>query len=190
MPRHLILLYTADFYSLTESLQQEVYREYYMLVYPMVYAIIRDHGAAEDIIQDAFMRAIERAKQIEEPEKLAGWLKTLTKNFAISFLRKWSRQRDELLSDDVFLYKEVSSNEIGLSVEKEVEIKMMKEAISRYLDQLKPEYRQIMEMRWIYNLSYKEMADVLGLTEGSIRQKLFRAREAVKNKLKEEWGNR
>lgn len=190
MPSHLILLYDADFYSLSESLQREVYREFYTLVYPLVFAMVRDHGAAEDIIQDAFLRAIDKAAQVEEPEKFESWLKTLTKNYTLSFLRKWSRQRDELLSDDVFLYKEFSMSGEALPVDKEVELTMMKEAIARYLDRLKPEYRQIVEMRWIHNLSYKEMADALQVTEGSIRQKLFRAREAIKNKLKEEWGNR
>lgn len=190
MPSHLILLYDADFYSLSESLQREVYREFYTLVYPLVFAMVRDHGAAEDIIQDAFLRAIDKAAQVEEPEKFESWLKTLTKNYTLSSLRKWSRQRDELLSDDVFLYKEFSMSGEALPVDKEVELTMMKEAIARYLDRLKPEYRQIVEMRWIHNLSYKEMADALQVTEGSIRQKLFRAREAIKNKLKEEWGNR
>lgn len=190
MSKHLILLYTADFYSLSEPLQKEVYREFYSLVYPLVYVIVRDHGAAEDIIQDAFMRAVAKVSQVEQVDKLESWLKTLAKNVSLSFLKKWKRQREELGSEDVFINSTTSWGGTELPTEQEVEGKMMKEAITSYMNQLKPEYRNILEMRWLYNLSYKEMADILNTSEGSIRQKLFRAREAIKRKLMEEWGIR
>lgn len=190
MSKHLILLYTDDFYSLSEPLQKEVYREFYSLVYPLVYVIVKDHGACEDIIQDAFLRAVAKIHQIEQAEKLESWLKTLAKNVALSFLKKWKRQRDELGSEDVFINSTASWGGNELPTEQEVEGKMMKEAITSYMNQLKPEYRNILEMRWLHNFSYKEMAEILNTSEGSVRQKLFRAREAVKRRLMEEWGVR
>ncbi|WP_010271133.1 RNA polymerase sigma factor [Paenibacillus senegalensis] len=190
MSKHLILLYTDDFYSLSEPLQKEVYREFYSLVYPLVYVIVKDHGACEDIIQDAFLRAVTKIHQIEQVEKLESWLKTLAKNVALSFLKKWKRQRDELGSEDVFINSTASWGGYGLPTEQEVEGKLMKEAITSYMNQLKPEYRNILEMRWLHNFSYKEMAEILNTSEGSVRQKLFRAREAIKRRLMEEWGVR
>lgn len=188
MSKHLILLYTNDFYSLSEPLQKEVYREFYSLVYPLVYVIVKDHGATEEIIQDAFLRAITKINQIEQVEKLESWLKTLTKNVALSFLKKWKRQRDELGSEDVFINSSASLGSSELPTEQEVEGKLMKEAITEYMAHLKPEYRKILEMRWIHNFSYKEIAEIVDTTEGSVRQKLFRAREAIKRKLTEDWG--
>lgn len=188
MSKYLILLCTNDFYSLSEPLQKEVYREFYSLVYPMVYVIVKDHGASEEIIQDAFLRAVTKIDQIEQAEKLESWLRTLTKNIALSFLKKWRRQRDELSSEDVFINRSATWKGGELPTEQEVEGKMMKEAITEYMAHLKPEYRKILGMRWIHNFSYKEIAEFLDTTEGSVRQKLFRAREAIKRKLMEDWG--
>jgi RNA polymerase sigma-70 factor (ECF subfamily) len=190
MSNHLTLLFTADFYSLPHTLQQKVYHDYYRLVYPLVFFILKDHGATEDIIQESFMRSIQKSAQLQDLEKLESWLKTLARNVTLNSLRKFSRSRDELESEDVFPNGEVSCAGHSISVMEEVEVKMMREALSAYLDQLKPEYRQIIEMRWIHNLSYKEMAAIMNVSEGIIRQKLFRAREAVKKRFQMEWGIR
>ncbi|MNF09359.1 RNA polymerase sigma factor [compost metagenome] len=68
-----------------------------------------------------------------------------------------------------------------------MEVNLLKEDIRKYLSLLKPEYRQLIEMRWYSNLSYREMAAALGTTENVVRQKLYRARETVRDKLKENW---
>ena len=65
----------------------------------------------------------------------------------------------------------------------------MREAIITYINQLSPSYRQIIAMKWIHNLSYKDMANELGVTEGVVRQRLFRARDVIKQRLLEEWGS-
>ncbi|GIP41261.1 RNA polymerase sigma factor [Paenibacillus sp. J31TS4] len=189
MPKHLILILTNDFPSLPEALQQEVYREYYRLVYPVVFFIIKDHAAVEDIIQDSFLRAITKASQVADMEKLEGWLKTIARNSALNYVKKWKRNRDELDFDAVFVYTEASHSGT-VPLEQEVEAKLLKEAVVQYVDRLKPEYRQLLEMRWIHQLSYREMAEAMSMTEGMVRQKLYRAREAVKQKLQEDWGIR
>lgn len=191
MPSHLNYLFTSDFYSLPHDLQHKVFDEFYRLVYPMVYYTIKDHGAAEDIIQESFMRAIQKSDQLQELDKLEGWLKTLTRNVMLNFLKKFTRSRDELDFQDVFPNREVAcASASSLPVEQEVEVKLMREAMCRYLDELKSEYRQVIEMRWVHHLSYKEIAELLNTSEGTVRQKLFRAREAVKHRFHEEWGTR
>lgn len=188
MSKHLVLLFTSNFHQLPAALQQNVYTDFYQLVYPMVYFMLKDHGSTEDIIQESFMRAIEKSSQLQELDKLEGWIKTLVRNVTLNSLRKFSRNRDELETDDVFPNREVSCAAASVSVDQEVELKLMTEAISSLLNQLKPEYRQMIEMRWQHNLSYKEMAAILGVSEGTVRQKLFRAREAIRRKFHDEWG--
>jgi RNA polymerase sigma-70 factor (ECF subfamily) len=65
---------------------------------------------------------------------------------------------------------------------------MLEEAIAQYMDQLKPDYKQVLELRWIHRLSYRDMADAMHASEGVVRQKLFRAREAIKERLQSDWG--
>ncbi|MNI06932.1 ECF RNA polymerase sigma factor SigW [compost metagenome] len=190
MSKVLILLFTKDFYMLDKGLQEQVYQEFYLLTYPMIYFILRDHAGVEDIIQESFMRAVRKAPTLKEMDKYEGWLKKLTRNMTLNHLRKHRRYRDELESESVFVQTEaVPTAEKLVPLEKEVELKLMREAIVQYINQLNPSYRQIIAMKWIHNLSYKDMASELGVTEGVVRQRLFRARESIRQKLMEEWGS-
>jgi RNA polymerase sigma-70 factor, ECF subfamily len=93
-------------------------------------------------------------------------------------------------AEGVFILKESApAVQKTIPLEKEVELKIMREAIIAYINELSPAYRQIIAMKWIHNLSYKDMATELGVTEGVIRQRLYRARDAIRHKLLEEWGN-
>ena len=65
---------------------------------------------------------------------------------------------------------------------------MMQESIEFYLEQLKPEYRVLIELRWKEGLSYREMAELLDTSEEIVKQRLFRARGSIKKQLHKEWG--
>lgn len=188
MSKHLTLLFTADFFELPPTLQREVYIEFYKLTYPLVYFILKDHQLAEDVIQESFLRVLDKSKQLDDIKKMESWIKTLSRNVAINFFRKLKKARNELGADDVFIYRMLSENGRQLSPDEEVEANLIRESIESYIHDLKPEYRQLIEMRWIGQLSYKEMAATLGIPENGVKQKLYRAREAIRAKLKEEWG--
>jgi RNA polymerase sigma-70 factor (ECF subfamily) len=189
MSKYLMQLFTNDFYTLDKDLQERVYQEYYLLVYPTIYFILRDHAGVEDIIQESFLRAVRKAPTLKEKDKYEAWLKKLTRNVTLNHLRKFKRNRDELDAESVFIINEAAPTaEKSVTLEKEVELKLMREAIIQYINQLSPSYRQIIAMKWIHNLSYKDMASELGVTEGVIRQRLYRARESIRQKLLEEWG--
>jgi len=187
MSRYLILLVANDFRELSHDVQLEVYKDFYCLVYPMVQFIIKDHGQSEDIIQMAFMRVLEKCIQVDEWDKLDGWLKTLTRNVALNYFRKIKRDRHELDDANVLDGTEDSVTTHADAIEDEVEIKLMEEAVAEYISQLKSDYRQVFEMRWLQNLSYKEIAAALNMPERIVKQRLYRARESIKKKLKEEW---
>lgn len=190
MSKYLIELFIHDFYTLDKGLQEQVYQEYYMLVYPTIYFILREHAGVEDIIQESFLRTVRKAPMLKDKDKYESWIKKLTRNVTLNHLRKHKRNRDELEVEGVFIIKESApASEKAIPLEKEVELKIMREAIVEYINQLSPSYRQIIAMKWIHNLSYKEMANELGVTEGVIRQRLYRARDAVRQKLLEEWGS-
>jgi len=188
MPRHLILLFATDYHTLSDEQQQEVYKDFYVLMYPMVYFIVKDHGATEDIMQEAFMRSISKSNQLQDWDKMDGWLRKLTRNVTLNFLHKIKRNRDELEKDELIWEREIGvTSNIYTPLEQEVELKFMEESIIHYLADLKPEYRQIFEMRWLHYMSYKEMATELSVSESIIKQRLFRAREAIKHKIDGDW---
>jgi RNA polymerase sigma-70 factor, ECF subfamily len=188
MSKYLSLLFTKDFNALPPNVQQEVYREYYKMVYPIIYYIVKDYQATEDIIHEAFLRTIDKSQQLNHIGSVDSWLKMVARNVSLNFLRKLKRNRNELDNDSVFTNKEPPEHLIYSVLEEEVEAKVLREDIVKYMNMLKPEYRQMIEMRWGSNHSYKEIAEAMGTTESIVRQKLYRARESVKQKLHEEWG--
>ncbi|NOU97109.1 sigma-70 family RNA polymerase sigma factor [Paenibacillus sp. LMG 31456] len=188
MSKSILVLLTSDIRSLDPMLQEQVYEQFYRLVYPKIMYLVKDHPAAEDIIQDTFINLIRKSPHNVDEGRMIAWLRTVAYNATISYLRKNNKKRNELLSDDVYIENAVSFMSSGIpSIEAEVEAKLMKEAIVHYIHQLKPIYRQVIHMRWVEQLSYKEMAERLDVSEEKIRQTLFRSREAIKRKLQDDW---
>lgn len=190
MSNSLTLLFTHDFMKLDHEVQERIYHDFYLLVYRSVFFILRDHAATEDIIQEAFLRAIAKAPMLDEQEKHESWLKKLTRNVTLNHLRKLKRNREELSDNSQYVVRETAAalDQVPGRLEKEVELKFLRDSIIRYVNDLIPSYRQILAMKWIYNMSYKEMADELELSEGAVRQRLYRAREAIRKRLEQEWG--
>ena len=188
MSNELFLMFTTEFYGLDSVTQERIFREFHTLVYPKIYFVLRDHASTEDIIQESFLRAIKKAPLLKEKEKYERWLKKLTRNVTLNHLHKFKRNREELDVEMVFVHAEAAvSSEKAVTLEKEVELKLMKEAIMQYIAQLNPSYRQILAMKWLHHLSSKDMAAELGVTEGVVRQRLHRAREAIRQKLLNDW---
>lgn len=147
MANRLQLLLASDFHNLGSALQEEVYYEYYNMVHGLIVYIIKERAAAEDIIQEAFIKIIKNKPIFEDEVKLKAWLKVVTRNTAINYLRKNKNNRNQLDTDSVFIDME-TMNQTAASVESMVETQMMEESIEYYLGQLKPEYRVLVELRW------------------------------------------
>lgn len=88
MANRLQLLLASDFHNLGSALQEEVYYEYYNMVHGLIVYIIKERAAAEDIIQEAFIKIIKNKPIFEDEVKLKAWLKVVTRNTAINYLRK------------------------------------------------------------------------------------------------------
>ncbi|AJS58420.1 RNA polymerase sigma factor [Paenibacillus sp. IHBB 10380] len=187
MSNTLQLLVTANFNILSQSIQQKVYYEYYEYVYGLVYCIVKDRSSTEDIIQESFIKIIENKPKFENEVKLRAWLKVVTRNTCMNYLRKNKKhlQNQITLSSDSICLEELSVSPI--SVEHIVETKMMEDSIIRYINTLKPESKAIIEYRWKYGLSYKEMSVLLNTREEIIKQRLFRIRERIKKLLCTDW---
>ncbi|MBP1994320.1 RNA polymerase sigma-70 factor (ECF subfamily) [Paenibacillus eucommiae] len=143
--------------------------------------MVKDHAATEDIIQDSFIKVLKKTPECEDLTKLKAWIRVVAKNTTYNYLRKNKKNHNHLDIESVFINENfIISSE---SVESIVEAKIMADDITRYLDHVKKEYRILIELRWKKGLSYKEIAEELDITEEIVKQKLYRAREAVKKKM-------
>lgn len=187
MPERLEWLLGAEFQNLSDPIQEDVYYGFYDLVYGTIYYLVKDHQAAEDIIQDAFLKVVTKKPEFESVSGMKAWLKTVARNTTINYFRKNKKFRNHVDVESVYMDIE-PINLLVPSVEQTVETKMMEEAILAYLNGLKPEYRQLIELRWKQGLSYREIGERMKLCENIVRQRLFRTREGIKKMLYREWG--
>jgi len=187
MPSKLLLFLDNDYTSLHPELQEEVYREFYRLFYGGIIYIVKEHAATEDVIQESFLKVIQHVPKFDSVGRLMGWIRVVVRNSSINYLRKNKKTRNEVDVESVFINDNVKFATRSENIEKEVELKLMTEDISKYLDDLKPEYRALIELRWKFDMSYNEIADQLDTTEQKVKYKLYRAREAIKKRLQKEW---
>lgn len=187
MPERLEWLLGAEFQNLSDPIQEDVYYGFYDLVYGTIYYLVKDHQAAEDIIQEAFLKVVTKKPEFESVSGMKAWLKTVARNTTINYFRKNKKFRNHVDVESVYMDIE-PINLLVPSVEQTVETKMMEEAILAYLNGLKPEYRQLIELRWKQGLSYREIGERMKLCENIVRQRLFRTREGIKKMLYREWG--
>lgn len=178
----------SDFGALNLAIQKEIYQEFYKLVYSSIMYTVRDHASTEDIIQEAFLKVVNRIPTFDNDSRLKAWIKVVVKNTLYDFIRKNKKNRNEVDTESVYIYDNVNYSTGQNTPEHEIELKMMSEAIKKCLHDLKPEYQVIIELRWKRELSYKEIANALESSEEKVKSKLHRAREAIKKKFASEWG--
>ena len=157
----------------------EIVNKYQVSVLSMVNRMIRNRQDAEDITQEVFLRAYRFLPQFDLTQKFSGWLFTIAKNLCFDFLRK---KRIETISLDE-KKKEVTDQKPlpnGIYTQKTKEQK-----IESAVSSLPEIYKIPFLLRHTENYSYEEIAKILELPLGTVKRRLFRAREILKEQLKE-----
>ena len=157
---------------------QELMDKHYLDVYLEIYTRIRDEQLSKDLAQEVMTKAFAQLDRYEPVFAFGTWLKRVTINHTIDFLRKKRLQTTSI--DESFDY---DSGEVKIQVEatdltpEERLQKTERAAIVReYVGKLKYVYRNLIEMRYFEELSYEEMADALGIPLGTVKARLHRAK--------------
>lgn len=146
----------------------------------VAFSILGDFHLAADVSQDAFIKAFRSISTLKEASKFKSWLYGIVRTTAIDRLRarKMSTVSLDLVGEQEGDHSgNLSSRE---KLEKEETRKIVMEAVNG----LPENYREVIILKHFENMSYKEMAEALGLTESSVESRLFRARKTLRKKLK------
>ncbi|PXW86021.1 RNA polymerase sigma-70 factor (ECF subfamily) [Streptohalobacillus salinus] len=184
MKTKIFLLTNTDFSSLDKSVQEEVYRDFYKLVYGVSIQMIHDHSVAEDIVQEAFIKTIYHSPNIENEQQLIGWIRVVTRNLTLNLIRKNKKMRNQ---DDIESVINSNINKQKDPTQAKVELRMLEDNITESMSEINSEYLNILESKWIHGKSNKEIAEEQNSTEGAVKQKIHRARKALKKKMTK-WG--
>ncbi|MBG9737875.1 RNA polymerase sigma factor [Paenibacillus alvei] len=172
-----------NFSQLSNQIQAQIYNEYCHSYYHFVYSMIRNHHSTEDILQEAFLRLITKKLSHVNDDKLYGWIFTLTRNVAINYIRK---QKKHGIATNM---KELQMDTLHPQMISEWDYLKRFEVmtVQQYMNDLAPQLRTIMYLRFMKQLSYKEISAALHITEGAVRQNLYRGRKIIKERYLQEF---
>ena len=158
-------------------------------IYNLCLRLVGNPEDAAELTQEAFLNAWRGLGRFQGESSFSTWLYRLASNVCIDFLRREKRRRS--LSMTVSLDDEEGERQAELpdrryAPEEALERSEARRAVAEGLERLTPEHRQVLVMREIHGLSYAEIAQVLGLEEGTVKSRIARARGALRKVLTEE----
>lgn len=156
----------------------EIYDRYRMQIYRTALAITHDPDAAEDILQECFLRVHHYANRINVDLPLAPWLYRVTVNLSYT----WSkRNRRYWTSIETFIDRLISPSKHA--PEPSAERAELRDKIQRAIDGLPFNQRVVVVLHYLNGLNLKEIADVLEVPVGTVKSRLFHARAILKERL-------
>jgi RNA polymerase sigma factor (sigma-70 family) len=170
----------------SHSAFEELWARHSNTAFKLVYRIVGNRDDAEDILQDAWMKAFVHLKDFDGRSKFSTWLTRIAINSALMVLRK-KRSRPETSLDwngdgETWQQWEVPDNSLNIEdlyLKREAEFKL-KEAI----DRLRPPLRSVMEIQRLHYRSNKELADAAGISVAAVKSRLLRARAQLRSSLR------
>lgn len=162
---------------------ENLYHQHFNRIYRTAYLITGDHQMAEDATQEAFLKAFVKLDSLREIEKFGSWVAVIASNYAIDLLRKKKRM---VLSDKISQHADENP---GISPQESWEKAELSQEVREALFLLEPEEREILVLKYFNELSIKEISTITDTPTGTIKSRLFRARQKVKNLLQPEKNN-
>ncbi len=143
---------------------------------------VRDDAAAEDLVQETYLRAIRAWESFElESYGIRPWLVRILHNVCLSRFQRERRQPDAL-EDEQLVFSAVATN---LPSPFENSLDGMDEQLKRAMTALSPEYQVVLLLWAVDELSYKEIAEAVGIPIGTVMSRLYRARNLLSEQLRD-----
>ena len=171
-------IYNRFLNSDEEKYFKELYVHHYSNVYKMVKGIVADGVVAKDIVDETWLKVLEKkSKLLDDYDSFCGYLFTIAKNEACQYLRKskWIDRNESDLINNQPDRSQIKSNDEELIFENED----LKKVVRQFLMKLKSNYQDIVLKYYISDMSTKEIAKELHLTDGNVRVQLHRARKKL-----------
>lgn len=166
-----------------ESGFEELVRRYQRPIAAYVYRMVGDYDAALDLTQEVFIKVYNSLGRYRSEYKFSTWIYKIAHNAAIDHLRRHTARAQTLSNSDVAERQEVVLESRRLTPEQESERNERCLEIETVVQLLPHAYRELIVLRHSHDLSYDEIAEVTGLPLGTVKNRLFRAREAMREQL-------
>ncbi|MGR3766527.1 RNA polymerase sigma factor SigW [Rossellomorea sp. NS-SX7] len=155
-------------------------------VFQICYRMLGNRHEAEDIAQEAFIRAYVNIETFNQKRKFSTWLFRIATNLCIDRIRK--KKPDYYLdaevagTDGLTMYSQVAAD-VQLP-EDEVENMELQETIQKEISKLPEKYRSVIVLKYIEELPLQEISEILDMPLGTVKTRVHRGREALRKQLK------
>ena len=157
-----------------------IYEKYYWRVFRMAYGMTGNHGSAEDLTQEIFMRAYQRLKEFRGQSAFSTWLYRVAVNHSLNYRRKHQVETREESPSESDPQPTVDGSTMA---DTGVMRQQMTVQVHRALLALKPKLRMIVILKDIEGLSYEEIAQRTNCSTGTVASRLNRSRKLLARKL-------
>jgi RNA polymerase sigma-70 factor (ECF subfamily) len=161
-----------------EAAFEQIVRLHQRRVYGVALRIVRAHDVADDVAQEAFLRAWRSLERFELGRPFGPWVCRIAANLAVNHVRS-PRAREQGLPETHSLTPAREPGPLGQLLDAEGA-----SVLERALDELPPEQRAVLVLRAVEELSYAEIAESLGISPGTVMSRLFRARDRLAQALR------
>jgi len=152
---------------------------YQKLVYNFIYHLAPHWRDVDDLTQEVFLRVYKSIWMLKEAKQFKSWLHRIVVNLYLDEIRK-RRRRIEVSLDENRRIEEVSPYDPRRSLAE----KELKGILHKAMDHLPQEYKIAITLREVQGLSYEEIAEALKCSIGTVKSRIFRARELLKEELR------
>jgi RNA polymerase sigma factor (sigma-70 family) len=163
---------------------EQLYHRYQRRIGAYIYGMVHDHGRAEDITQDVFMSALRRMRATETPIAFKPWVYEIAKNACIDAFRR-SKRAEEISYDADDGSERLHLVSKGPTPEAAVDTRMSLDHLRGAFGGLSEAHHQILVMRELEGLSYRQIGEQLGMSRPSVESTLFRARRRLSEEYEE-----
>lgn len=141
--------------------------------------MVRDRAVAEDLAQEAFTRAFERLSAYDQERRFASWFFQILHNVTIDYLRRKRPVTVSLDELEEIGHPVIDTASTSGSPETRAEEAALARAVEAGLSCIRPEYREVIVLRYREDLSIEEIADGMNIPAGTVKTYLYRARKEL-----------
>ncbi|WP_413376823.1 RNA polymerase sigma factor SigW [Alkalihalobacillus sp. 1P02AB] len=156
-------------------------------VYQVAYRMVGNSYEAQDVAQEAFLRAYTNIEQYDINRKFSTWLFRIATNVAIDRLRKKKPDyylQEEVKGADGLTYESQIATDEALPEEQVVTLELQ-EWVQDEINRLPLKYRTVIILKYIEDLSLKEISDILDMPVSTVKTRIHRGREALRKRMKD-----
>ncbi len=160
--------------------QKQLFEMFYGKMMAICYRYAKDADAAQDMVQNGFIKVFKKLDVYNFEGSLEGWIRRIMVNTAIDQIRK--NKRDPFLIEDEARVKNIEED-VPFSEEDDFLTKLKAETAIKAISNLSPAYRTVFNMYVIEGFTHKEIADYLEISEGTSKSNLAKAKQKLRAEL-------